>query len=381
MTRLFTVPLAALCLASCGGSPSIDLGGSTPVNTVSVTRVDSVDDSGAVFSDCRVAFDLYGAAHVAYRYRGLTVEAELVDALRYSNGASGEWRVDEVGRFEGMRPGFDLALEERKPRILFAAAGAQLGNELVEATRDNGGVWRRNMLDSDVGAIEAVRFLSQPTVEELRAVVPSSGDELFRDGYVAFGEWRFDPVGAVDRSEAVVGFDAAMDRVGGIHACVMVSDGVRSRLLYAHEREGDWELSQAKEGPMAPACRIGASEPDAVAIAVLDESQPGQTLTVAIPDARSTREAIVAASPEIGDFDLVMARSGQVSLAWVDVPRAELMMAFQVEDFAEERIAVTDPTGSAVLALSPDGTLGFCTERSEGTIKELVVGLVARTDR
>ncbi len=380
MYRLFWVPLAACGLLSCGGSPSIDLGNSTPVNTVTLNRVDSVDDSGAVFSDCRVAFDLFGAVHVAYRYRGLTPEAELVDSLRYSNSASGAWRVDEVGRFEAMRPGFDLALEERKPRILFAAAGVELGNELVEAARDNGGVWRQEMLEADVGAIEAVRYVSQPTVESFRAVVPSTGDELFRDGYVAFGDWRFDPVGAVDPAQAVVGFDAAMDRAGGIHACVVVSDGAGSRLLYANERAGDWDVSQAREGAMAAACRISAAGPDAVAMALLDESQAGQTLTVVSPDGREFRAAGVAASPEIGDFDIAVTRSGRVALSWVDAPRSELIMAFQDESFTEQRIAVTDPTGSAVLALSPDGTLGFCTERSDGTVRELVVGLVARTE-
>ncbi|MEO0814943.1 MAG: hypothetical protein AAFY60_18930, partial [Myxococcota bacterium] len=64
-----------------------------------------------------------------------------------------------------------------------------------------------------------------------------------------------------------------------------------------------------------------------------------------------------------------------------DSSRSEISMAFESDGYAEQRVAVTNPNASAVLALSPDGTLGFCSERTQGSVQELVVGLVARSER
>ncbi|MEM6731137.1 MAG: hypothetical protein AAF658_06255, partial [Myxococcota bacterium] len=350
LLRSFTVAAFALSFAAgCGEEEDIARGSAADFEPIEIEVVSSSTDPIAEFSNCRVAFDRDGEAHLAYRFFGTAGSGVSEESLRFVEGGSGSWRDEVVGVFERAPRGFDLALELRKPRIFYGAEDAESRIELVQAEQDNSGRWNNEMLEDDAGDLSGLRLLNDSNVDVLRAVLPPRGAGVFRDGRIAFGDWRFEAVGAVGAVEAVVALDATMDRSGAVHVCAVTSSQAGDSVLYATDLTGTWDLRLVRAGALDAQCSIGADAAGVPSIAFVDQSQTGETLTVSTLGGGLWAEEVVIGAAQIGAMDLVSARDGSVAVGWIDVSSAELVVAFQADTYAPLRALPTHPASSATL--------------------------------
>lgn len=340
--------------------------------SVRLATIESTPDLSGSFTDCRLDYDVSGNLHVAYRFESGTGSAE----LRYAVNTSGEWRTDSVGQFTSMQRSFDIAVENRQPRILFAASRGS-SDELIDANLEFDGEWSEEAILTGIGDLDPLRLASNSVANEVRAVIPPTGTEFFRDASIRFGDWQVEPVGRAPLGGSVLGFDMAIDRFGDPHACVTSNTAEGQILFYGQIVDDEWTFEEAYRERLAARCRIGVDRDGLIRIGAMEQTI-AQNEIILLEQGRARWERTGIAIATFGDFDMVTGSDGSITFSWIDATSRELVLAPSVTAFEQQRLSEANAGSSASLALSPDGSIAFCSEFRDVTEQRVITGIVPR---